>query len=561
MRALTLLAVAATLTCSYEPPGSCTADASCGPGTKCQSSVCLACPNGLCPFTEALPVGGDVVTVLTTPFSSNTSVTVRFPTGAAPGGTPLTLSAVGCPTSPPPPLGGGCVAAFNLDTPGVPKYAKALTVRGASAMRPGTELMVAELLGGVWVDRITAVAGGTTFKSLHATTDLPGVLEPGTYLVYSAGPGVVFPPADFGVALIPDDGNGTSGLQVVTLFDDDGEPLNPPTLANLTGLGGDLDGAALTPDGSQGVMVDGGNFIVFFSGVGSGQLVAATAKIDISPYGLDGDAIAIMPDGNEAVISADSNTLVVISGIFAGNPVIAATLPIPAEEDGLVISNDGKVLLARGSGGMSVFGMASIPPTKGPIGGTLTHSYTHVVDFTNAVSSPIGEDGRDGLAVSPANSANGAVVGRMLGASSAVIQLVTGLPGSTSTPPTVHPAVPISGALDAFAVAITPDGTRAIVGTDAGLVMFTGVDSGSLVQTGPPFAPAPIGTGTSTFGTSGVPTLGITLDGKYVAALTPSPDPVHGTLLLIPIQATDFGAPVSTLGSIAVPSNDQILLH
>jgi hypothetical protein len=140
---------------------------------------------------------------------------------------------------------------------------------------------------------------------------------------------------------------------------------------------------------------------------------------------------------------------------------------------------------------------------------------------------------------------------------SAVIQLITGLPGSTAVPPAVQAPVPISGATTAYAVSITPDGTRAIVGTDAGLVMFTGVDSGNLVQTGPPYAPPPIGVGVA----GGVPTLGITPDGVYVAAMSPSPDATHGSLSLIPIQATGFGTPVSVLSPIAVPSNDQILLH
>jgi hypothetical protein len=561
MRALILLAAAATLTCSYDPPGSCTADAACGPGTTCQSSVCIACPSGLCPATETLPAAGDVMTILTTPFSSNTNIQVRFPQGAAPAGQKATLSALQCPITPPPPLGGGCVAAFKLDTPGLTRFARALTVRGVSVLRPGTELMIAELQNGAWVDTITAVTGATTFKSLHPTASLPGILEPGFYLVYSAGPGVLFPPADFGVALIPDDGNGKSGLQVVTYLDDDGLPLNPPTAATLNNLGSDLDGAALTPDGSQGVMVDGGNFVVFFTGVGSGQLVASTGRIDVTPYGGDGDAIAIMPEGDEAVISADGPVLVVISGIFAGNPALATTLPLPAAatEDGLVISNDGKVLLARGSGVMSVFAIAPITPTTGSLGGRLAHSYTHVTDFGATVSSPAGEDGRDGLAVSPANSSNGAVVGLMPVPPSltnaAVIQLITGLPGTAAVPPVVHTAVPISGAQIAYAVTITPDGTRAIVGTDAGLVMFTGVDTGNLVETGAPFAPAPM------TATSGVPTLGITPDGKYVVALSPAPSPQSGALLMMPINATDFGAPVSTLTGVAIPSNDQILLH
>ncbi|MGZ6143333.1 MAG: hypothetical protein ACXWLM_08340 [Myxococcales bacterium] len=564
------LAIAIFLSCSHEPPGQCLSEGDCGPGTQCQSTVCVACPDGLCPVTAAIPAAGESVTVLTTPFSSNTNVSVRFPQDAVPGGTQITLTAPQCSALPPAPLGGGCVTAFNVAAPGVARFAHPLTLRGATTVRPGTEMMIARLAGSEWVDTVTAIVGRASFKSLHPTTTLPGILEPGTYLVYTAGPGVIFPPADFGVALIPDDGNGKSGLQVITLLDDDGFVLPNPTLSTLPSLGGDLDGAALTPDGSQGVMVDGGNFIVFFSGVGTGQLAAAAGKIDVTPYGGDGDAIAIMPDGNEAVVSADGDSLVVISGIAAGLPVLAVSVPIPDVEDGLVISNDGRVLLARGFSGMSVFSIDPIKPQAGPLGGALAHNYTHVVDWGSTLSRPYGEDGRDGLAVSPANSSNAVVVGAapspLVGPG---IQLITGLPGTSASPPVLHDAVSITGADplstvgagSAWAVSITPDGTRAIVGTAAGLVMFTGVDTGTLVQAGPPYDVTFLNGASYALSKAGVPTLGITLDGDYVVALTPSPDYSNGTLLMIPLTASGFGAPVTQLNGVAVPSNDQILLH
>jgi len=58
----------------------------------------------------------------------------------------------------------------------------------------------------------------------------------------------------------------------------------------------------------------------------------------------------------------------------------------------------------------------------------------------------------------------------------------------------------------------------AVVGTDAGVALFTGVNTGTLTMVGTaPYAPsspsAPVPTGLAE-----VKTLGITLDGKYVVA-------------------------------------------
>ena len=54
-----------------------------------------------------------------------------------------------------------------------------------------------------------------------------------------------------------------------------------------------------------------------------------------------------------------------------------------------------------------------------------------------------------------------------------------------------------------------------------------------------------------------VMTLGITLDGKYVAAA----DASNATLVVIPITTTGFGAVASVLDQVAVPNNDQLLIQ
>jgi hypothetical protein len=520
-----------------------------------------------------MPASGDTIVLYTTPYSAVSQILTRFAAGVVPAGTQTTLSATGCAGVPAPPPGATCVSAFNIDTAGVTSFPRPVRVTGnnETSLKPGTLLLVAQLVGGAWVDVITAMTGvGGAFRTLHAAASLPGIRSPGTFLVYQPAPGAVTPVADFGIALVPDDGNGTSGLQIVSLYADDGSPFATPILSSLSPLGGDLDGSGLTPDGSEGVMVDGSNSVVFFSGIGSGVPLVSRTQIDVTNFGGDGDAIAISPNGDEAIVSADGNgtAFAVITGIASGQPTLATSIPetLPPQ-DGLAISNDGTALLARGQGGLSVFSIAPIAPVPGPLGGTVSHSYTHVADFTVTVSFPYGEDGRDGMGFSPLDSSRAVVVGTNgLLPPGAEIQLITGMPGTAAVPPLLQTAQVVAGATWAAAVAVTPDGTRAVVGTDAGLVMFSGVDTGALAQVGPPFNPSFTNKQTTTLAAGGVPTLGITLDGNYVVAMTPGPgttgpDYSNGTILMIPISGTTFGAPVGQLNGVAVPNNDQIMMH
>ena len=252
----------------------------------------------------------------------------------------------------------------------------------------GATVNLAMLVGNTWVDVATFVVGanGAIAENLPSVS-LPGLLKPGYYLLYEPAKGSNTSVSNLGIALLADDGygmaDGAGGLQVMHLYDSSGNLLNPPTIAYLDYSNAyDLDGQALTPDGSQGIMVDGGNTVRFFSKAQTGVPIASTTTVDISAYGGDGDSIAILPNGDEAVVSGDSySELVVISGILSGNPVAAITIPTPSYRDGLVISNDGTVLLARGSSGLTVYSVASITPVAGTIAGTITHSFTQKTDI------------------------------------------------------------------------------------------------------------------------------------------------------------------------------------
>jgi hypothetical protein len=308
-------------------------------------------------------------------------------------------------------------------------------------------------------------------------------------------------------------------------------------------------------------MVDGGNTLRFFSNVQTGAPIASATALDVSPYGIDGDSVAIMPNGDEAVVSLDAPTsLLVVSGILSGNPQTAMTITIPDHRDGVVISNDGAVLMARGISGLTVFSIATITTTTGPLGGQVSNSYTQTadLDLTSVITTTLTngtriEDGRGGMAINPMDSGRAVIIGTDSATSAPAVQLITGL---TSTP-SPSPPVDISGAISAYSVSITPDGTRAIVGTDAGLAMFTGVDTGLLTQVGTLFAPTYTGSNGNAVTLSFVTTLGITLDGNYVVVC----DDKNFALVVIPIGSTGFGSPAGILNGIAVPDNDQMVLH
>ncbi|HUY93955.1 MAG TPA: fibronectin type III domain-containing protein, partial [Terracidiphilus sp.] len=223
----------------------------------------------------------------------------------------------------------------------------------------GVTLNLAVLSGSgsnqTWVDIATFVVGANGILSQNLpSASLQGLLQPGTYLLYMPAKGSSTSVSNLGIVLIADDGysmaDGANGLQIIHLYDKNGNLLSTPTISFLDYPNQyDLDGQALTPDGSQGVMVDGSNKLAFFSGVQTGVPIASTTELDVSTWGYDGDSIGILPNGDEAVVSLDSsNSLLVVSGIVSGNPTAATEITTPSYRDGVVVSTDGMVLLARG---------------------------------------------------------------------------------------------------------------------------------------------------------------------------------------------------------------------
>ena len=365
---------------------------------------------------------------------------------------------------------------------------------------------------------------------------------------FNGGP--TFPPkVNLHLALVGDDGNSeVSGITAITLEDSSGNALPSPTATILPIPSAfDLDGQDLTPDGARGTAIDGGNLVYFFTGANTNSLALSPNTLDVSAFGGDGDSIATLPGGDEVVVSADGQTdLVVISGIVGGSPVLADTIPIPSFRDGVVISDDGATLLARGASGLTVYSVASVVAHTGSLGGTVRHSFTQTADVASAGRSSSTFDGRAGMAISPADFSRAILIGSQ--ATSNIVTLLTGLPNAPAThalqlrlpaarhiapPPPKHRSrsdrgegqaggITIGGASQLYGVAISEDGTTAFIGADAGIAIVGGVKAGTLTQIGTVYSPT-FTVGSTTFNLTNVRTLGVTLDGKYLAAFTPQP--------------------------------------
>jgi len=457
------------------------------------------------------------------------------------------------------PLDPGCtfVGAFHMTTApsSITTFATPATVGGSvdPTISPGTTLNLAVVQSTTWSTVATLVVGtnGGLTQNLPSV-DVPGLLGPGQYVLCKPKPGGTTV-SNLGIALIADDSNGSDqaadSVQVVHIYDAKGNPLATPTVDYLNyPEAGDLDGQALTPDGSQGILVDGGNTVRFFSKVQTGTPVADSNTLDVSAYGYDGDSIAILPDGDEAVVSLDSgSTLILVSGILSGTPVVADTIAVPGARDSVAISNDGSVLLARGYDALTIYSIASVTPHPGSIAGTVAHSFTQVANAASLASNGT-SDGRGGMAISPVDSSRAL----LLDAYGKTVTLLTGLPGNTVVGTPLDASV--AGYL--YSISITPDGKSAVVGGENGLLLISGVNTASPSIVGSVYAPTySTGGGTGTLGY--VQTLGITLDGKYVVAC----DSNNSSLLVIPVSSTGFATPVGVLNNFAVPDNDQMLMH
>jgi hypothetical protein len=469
-----------------------------------------------------------------------------------------------------------------------------------------TQLNIAINANATYSDVGTALVGSSgSFASAPATVSLPGIRQPGTYLVYEPAQGTNTAQINYGFALLADDSTAANhGLQLVQIEDGSGNLLPQPTATFFPlSAATDLDGQALTPDASHGAVVDGGNQVYFFAGIPQHQVVIAPNTVDVTAYGGDGDSIVALPAGDEVVVSADEGgPLAVISGILSGNPVVADTIPNSNSNlrDGLVISQDGTIMLSRGQDlgtpGIDVYRITHVAAHAGSTNqGTTSYNFalTQTLASPGTVSTPFFEDGRDAMAISPTDSTR-AVIGGVSSSMTATVQLLTGLGSGSVTvqslelraPATTHrrrafaaplepshrlpAAITLPANEEIVAVAISPDGTTAYVSTNVGIYTFSGVNTGTLTQVGSVYNPTltvPGGTCNAAVTFEGAATIGILPDGKYLIAVencqlafTGNQGP--GVLYVAPIGSGGaLGAPVAQYNYAFAPFNDQMITH
>lgn len=352
-----------------------------------------------------------------------------------------------------------------------------------------------------------------------------------------------------GLALFGDDSHSSGFLQIVSLYDSSGKIRATPVLATLPfPFMYDYEDMSIAPNASYGLVADGARTLRVLSGISSGHPAVSNYTLDASKYGTDLDAVRVLPNGDEAIVAADtSNSLTVVSGLLSGKPQFAQSIPTPDLRNGLAVSADGKVLLARGYSGVTVYSIADSAPAQGPLGGWSYHSFTQTLNLTSMPSLDAA-DARAGMALSPADSTRGVVVG-----AGAQIAFLSGLPAAAN----VH-TLAINGASNAYAVAISADGTQAFVGTDTGVAVFSGVNTSSPAQT----QTLTIRTGTGDT-LNQITTLGITSDGAYLVVAGHSTLAPSGTgyLAVLPLGGGALGAPVGLLSGVYVPDNDQMVVQ
>jgi len=346
--------------------------------------------------------------------------------------------------------------------------------------------------------------------------------------------------------------------------------------------------------------------VLFFSGVQTGSPVVSPVTLDVTAYGGEGDAIADLPNGDETVLSGDSPTkLLVISGILSGSPVEADTISIPNNRDSLVISNDGKVLLARGPSGLTVWKINAVAAHLGSLGHIVTHTYTLAKDFATA-GYPAGshfQDGRGGMAICPSDSTRGIVLNTP---ATDDVSLITGLPATPKILSVAHiPLAPparfsfpanlapqlanmhtefltVSGGNAMGAVSITQGCKFAVIGTanytppttlsGSGLIVLSGISTGTLAQVGTNFNPTITDMDHHAVPLGAIGTLAITLDAKYVGAFRVNPAHAgydfglaqlydRGEFFTVAIDSTGHLSIKGQLNNVAIPLNDQAVAH
>lgn len=498
----------------------------------------------------------------TLPTSTGDSLTFVFPPTPVAGAT-ATITALDA-TSLTAPLSAGAsfVAAFQLDFSPTSLTALSAPCNLSAALSStvpvaGTTLKLAQRNGTSWSDVATFVVGGGGAVAENLPSyGLPGLLAAGTYVLYQPTVGTNFAISNLGLALISDGGygmsDGSSGLQIVRLYDSTANLLATPLLSYLDYASAwFIDSIAVTPDASVALLASADTELRGFAGLQLNQPLAL-AEVDLSAYGSSFPSAVVLGAGDEALLAnASSSALLLVTGLLTGTPQPASLISAPAARTALTLSADGTVLLARGATGLTVYAVSSLS-TAGSIAGTIGYAFTPIVDWSVLGSSSF-VGGRGGMALSPADSSRAVVLTALTaGSGAATLQLLTGLPGV----PQLAASLNLPAGFSPAAVAISYDGDIAMVSGSGGLLLYTGVASGALVLRHGPYAPS-YDAGLNSYVLGTATTLAVTLDNHYVVV----GDQTNLSLLVVPFDATGFNAVASACPEVSIPASDQLVMH
>ncbi|MDQ2857220.1 MAG: hypothetical protein M3R53_01040 [Candidatus Eremiobacteraeota bacterium] len=343
---------------------------------------------------------------------------------------------------------------------------------------------------------IAACGGGS--KSTSGGTAVPTAVP-----TLTPAPGVSASPCalSLGQAYEPDGGNapGFAGLQV-TRFEANTEQLcaAPPAVPAVINFQSSVEGLAFSPDFSDAVALlrgtaGGYSLVQDIYGAAFGQLVPAGNAYDLSiaPSPVPSGTVPLIPDATSATIVGSSTSglaltlgpaatppaIVAVTSLGFAPPQYGAAIPfgggtytlknIPNVPRSIVrASGDGTVLLVRGAQDLLSFQISTCAPGYCPD--------AKADDLSLGFGSALALRGSGAMAFDPASSSRALVGGTSAGTSN-VLSLVTGLPNAI----TVSSQIVLPGTV-IRSIAIVNAGTYAVVGTDAGLSVVTGVSSGAL---------------------------------------------------------------------------------
>lgn len=367
-------------------------------------------------------------------------------------------------------------------------------------------------------------------------------------------------PATSGVAYLsaenPASIHDASGIQVLQLEDVNGNALAQPTY-RIAPFPNHVYGMDATPDGSYGMVVYGAtnepSTVQLVTGFNSANPVPIGNALDLyQSIGVPG-AVAMLPNADRAIVTQEytdaPGKFASVSGITTGTLSVGGALGLEQSSGGLApvsihryvhVAADGSYLIVRGGTNTVVTTI-----TKNSNG---SYTYGYVTAITG-LGKNTDAQGNGGFAINPRDPSQAIFVSGPVGND---VFYVTGLPNN---PMVTHFLTPEPTQLSS--VQFTPDGKFAVIGGANGVQVYGGFGSGSLSRVGTLFNGTISMEDGATHPVAGITSVGVTPDGKYVAAVVTDKNAgglLIGSMVTLRIDAAgNLTGPVGCRNGIVPP--------